>query len=372
MNQAVKTESVKKSSTLGQKGFFVISSEKWDKLFLLHKAEKISIADMAAYLVLACGTGADHKTTSWSAGAVYSHAGISPGPATRSIMHLEQYGFIDTKKAAKKNTLPVYKIAFDKNPKTDKAGDNIYIPSGVVVGVSGEKSPLERLVNEQDELLLYLFIRLYAFQNKELDVISPGIISTLLNGKDIAPPEISFNESNLLNLWAYPDIAIESIWARSATNFFDFDKNVFTKKSFDPENEDGEETGIYAFFERLNEIGLIKKCFIVSRGDKSTLDTFDPVFEITKSKQSSLVDMLCIIADEQGKLRENGEVAFQDIKDCIAGKFFVAPASYKKLHIHGFYQMRYRTDKGASKVKYAMQNKYENEVNFLINKIREN
>ena len=56
MNQAVKTESVKKSSTLGQKGFFVISSEKWDKLFLLHKAEKISVADMAAYLVLACGT----------------------------------------------------------------------------------------------------------------------------------------------------------------------------------------------------------------------------------------------------------------------------------------------------------------------------
>lgn len=366
MNQAVKTESVKKSSTLGQKGFFVISSEKWDTL----RRVRASVNEMASYLVLACGTGADHKTTSWSAGAIYKYAGISPRTATKAIMGLHRYNIVETKKAAKKSSFPVYKLCFDYNPKTNKENDNIYIPSGVVVGVSGEKSPLERLVNEQDELLLYLFIRLYAFQNKELDVISPGIISTLLNGKDIEPPEISFNESNLLNLWAYPDIAIESIWARSATNFFDFNKNIFTKKSFDPENEDGEETGIFAFFERLNEIGLIKKCFIVSRGDKSTLDTFDPVFEITKSKQSSLVDMLCIIADEQGKLRENGEVAFQDIKDCIAGKFFVAPASYKKLHIHGFYQMRYRTDKGASKVKYAMQKKYENEVNILINKIR--
>lgn len=375
MNQAVETEQFKTSKKASKAEiarsmrdkFFIISMEKWEKLYSIRP----SINDMASYLVLACGTGADHKTTSWSAGAVYSHAGISPGPATKSIMRLEWRGFIATNKAAKKNTFPVYKIAFDKNPKTDKAGDNIYIPCGVVVGVDGEKSPLERLVDEQNLELLYLFIRLYAFQDKELDVINPNIVSSLINDNNHSQAMVTYNESGLLNLWVAGEFPSESAYVKS--DFYDFNKSLITRSYFNTEQgEEQEETGVWAFLNTLKKLGLIESSYLVSRGDESNLSTFDPVFEITRTKQDALLDALQNIADEKGKLNGGGELEFSNTRDGMYGFFFIAPASYKKLHIHCFLKMRYRTNKGASKVKYALQNKYENEVNFLIKKIRDN
>ena len=117
---------------------------------------------------------------------------------------------------------------------------------------------------------------------------------------------------------------------------------------------------------------MIENSLIVGRGDQSDLSTFDPVFEITRTKQEAILDILQKIADETGKLHVGGEMEFQSIREGMYGLYLIAPASYKKLHVHRFIKLRYRTNKGASKVKYAMQNKYENEVNFLINKILKN
>lgn len=375
MNQAVKKEQVAASKKLTKAeiaksmrdSFFVISSKKWDSLYY----KGASIIDMASYLVLACGTGADHKTTSWSAKAIYQHAGISPRPATKSIMHLDRDGFIDTKKPAKQGVFPVYKIRFDKNPKIDKDGDNIYIPAGVVTGVDGEKSPLERLVNAQDQLLLYLFIRLYAFQDKELDAIDPGIASSIICSEPVEPPIVVYNESNLINLWTTGESI--SLTAYPKSDFFDFNRNLFTRTRLDSDEDEYEdEIGVWAFFNTLKYLGLVEYRYVVSRGDSCTLDTFDPVFEITKTKQQACVDALEKIADEKGKLNGGGEKEFEFTRGGLNGIFFVAPAAYKKLHIQILIKLRYRTNKGASKVKYALQNKYEKDLNLLFQKVSGN
>lgn len=372
MNQAVKTESVKKSSTLGQKGFFVISSEKWDKLFLLQKAEKISIADMAAYLVLACGTGADHKTTSWSAGAVYSHAGISPRPATKSIDRLAAYDFIEISKAAQKNKFPVYKLVFKNDPKKESNQDNIYIPSGVVTGVSGEDSPLKRLVNRQNPHLLYLFIRLYAFQDKFLDCIDLKLVSSTLNGNSGCFIESDYNEGGLLKV--YGNTGDETgLSAKFKSEFYNFGQ----PESDDYENPfyfcessddgDSEHTGVWGFYCNLFRLGLIQQCAFACRGTFESPDDLDVICELEKSKQIQFLREIQAIAETKTN-------TFLYDADSIASMpettVAILPAKYENVHIQRGYKMTYRTKVGASKAGFLRQKDYDQEILFLLNKIR--
>ena len=148
------------SNKQARDGFFIISMSAWEGLFdvaLNNVSESEAVRVMAAYLTLCCGSGGDHKTTSWSAGAIRKYAGISQRPAERAIKLLESFYHIDTVKKAEKNKLPIYKIDFaDNNPK-EQSTDNIFVPNGIVTGVNGEDSPLKRLVRYQDPYILYLF-----------------------------------------------------------------------------------------------------------------------------------------------------------------------------------------------------------------------
>ena len=172
------------SNKQARDGFFVISMEAWESLFaaaLEDGGESEAVRTMAAYLTLSCGSGGDHETTRWSAGSIRKYAGISQRPAERAIKLLKSFCYIDIVEKAEKNKLPIYKIDFaDRNPK-EQSTNNIFVPNGVVMGVAGEESPLKRLVKYQDPYVLYLFIRLYGFQDKYLDVIEPSIVSTAIN-----------------------------------------------------------------------------------------------------------------------------------------------------------------------------------------------
>lgn len=378
MNQTVQTqqmEKVKKTNMLGQKGFFIISKEKWKYLFDINS----NISEMASYLVLACGTGADHKTTSWSAGAIYQYSGISPKPATKAIMRLNFCSAIETKKEAKKGKFPIYKIIFDQNPKTDKHGDNIYIPCGVVTGVMNEDSPLKRLVNYQNRELLYLFIRLYAFQDKYLDCISPEFVSSSLANDKGLVIESEYNESGYLDLCSF-DSNTFSISAQFKGDFYNFMDDKAKKYSclddpfhYEWNSEDGEhheKTGVWGFYQHLINLGLIQPSYFVCRGESSTPDAMDVICEVDRKQQ---VDFMQIMSDIHTSKGKNSFI--YDIDIIKSGEFdnfifVVLPSKYKKSHVHKVYKMTYKTKVGASKAGFSRQKAYENEVKFFLEKVK--
>lgn len=375
MNQVAKAEQIvdkKKSQTKAQREFFVISKSKWEYLYSI----SASINEMASYLVLACGTGADHQTTSWSAGAVYQYAGISPRTATKAIMRLELCNAIEVKKAAQKSKLPVYKIRFNENPKKDANKDNIYIPSGVIKGVTGEDSPLKRLVNYQNMELLYLFIRLYAFQDKSIDCINPELVSSALNSSEGIYLESMYNEGGFLELYSFHENAFQES-AKFTSDFHEFidshsKKYNFSEDSFfyeyvDSEGEYQERRGVWGFFGHLRKLGLIQPAYYVCRGDSSEVDAMDVICEIDGQQQ---LNFLKIVADIQKMKEKSGLTYDMDylMNNPYDGyKYLVLPSKYKKVHVHKIYKMTYRTPHGASKSFYGNQFKYTNEIKLILN-----
>lgn len=73
------------------------------------------------------------------------------------------------------------------------------------MGVNGELTAINRLYLEGNPHLLYLFIRLYAFQYKTLDIIDPNLVSSLIVTYTENTPQpytqLLYNESGYLNVW---------------------------------------------------------------------------------------------------------------------------------------------------------------------------
>ena len=205
---------------MAKKGcFFAVDQRIWEKL------PEIGMNEAVAYLVLAQGTGRNHKATSWSVNALKTYAGISWERGKAAIENLIGRGFIrcaETHTAAK----PRYEIAtFDEwhraeaarqpapdyferellekvqkgaqpstkphrkraesllrrgilvrdarglyrlpEPSTGGPGENlIWLPNTIVTGTtSGEESPVRRLRSAGDVWALRLFVDLYAAHN---------------------------------------------------------------------------------------------------------------------------------------------------------------------------------------------------------------
>ena len=83
------------------KGFFAVDREDFAR------ACDFSINIGVVYLVLACGTGGDNSTTSWSANAVEKYTSISRSRSKRAVESLIREGLINKVKGGK---FPRYKI----------------------------------------------------------------------------------------------------------------------------------------------------------------------------------------------------------------------------------------------------------------------
>ena len=348
------------SNKQARDGFFVISMTAWEGLFecaMSDGSESEAVRTMAAYLTLCCGTGGDHKTTSWSAGAIRKYAGISQRPAERAIKLLESLGYIDTVKKAEKNKLPIYKIDFaDNNPK-EQSTDNIFVPNGVVTGVNGEESPLKRLAKYQDPYVLYLFIRLYGFQDKYLDVIEPSILSTAIEaGNNLDAMEI-YNEQGLLKIWATEDES--SLSAYPTSNFYDFKSHDDDERFFD---ERTEKTGLWGFFYILKGLGLLNEVTYACNGDRAyRADEIDFICEVGTEKQKALA----------GVIGELGELKHSSIGEELPyyEHYVVLPSTYRKVHFQTFFQLRYRTKLGEARNRYSEENALYKTMAQSMNKI---
>ncbi len=200
-------------------GFFTVDRWIWGRL-----CDSCSINEAAAYLVLAQGTGADNRSTSWSATSLKKYAAISWERATSAIDGLDAKGYI---KAADTSTpsRPRYQIpsaadltqaAFAAklaaltederqvlnhireghnrrrhdyhtlrklrelglirdditgkpvavDPPSSREADPIWLPNTLVTGSgSGEEAPVKRLRSAGDLWTLRLLIELYHAHN---------------------------------------------------------------------------------------------------------------------------------------------------------------------------------------------------------------
>lgn len=348
------------SNKQGRDGFFVISMSAWEGLFdvaLNNVSESETVRTMAAYLTLCCGSGGDHKTTSWSAGAIRKYAGISQRPAERAIKLLESFYHIDTVKKAEKNKLPIYKIDFaDNNPK-EQSTDNIFVPNGVVTGVNGEESPLKRLVKYQDPYVLYLFIRLYGFQDKYLDVIEPSILSTVIEkDNDLDAMEV-YNEQGLLKIWATEEKS--NLAAYPVSKFYDFKSHDDDERFLD---ERTEKTGVWGFFYILQGLGLLSEVTYACNGERAyNADEIDFICETGNERQKPYA----------GAIGDLGELKHSSIGEELPyyEHYVVLPSTYRKVHFQKFYQLRYRTKLGEARNRYSEENALYKTMAQSMNKI---
>ncbi|MHC2087430.1 hypothetical protein [Methylobacterium sp. CM6244] len=127
-----------------------------------------------AYLVLACGSGADNRTTSWSAKSIEEYTGIGRIRAPRAIEALKDAGLLTQIKGGTRpryllqaaNAVPGSK-AFWANPDAPTLDDFkpewIWLSNRLVTGFDDEDvSLLEAIRKTQNLAALRLLVNLYA------------------------------------------------------------------------------------------------------------------------------------------------------------------------------------------------------------------
>jgi hypothetical protein len=180
------------SAVRGQ--FFAIDRRNWAK------ACDCGINEAAAYLVLACGTGRDNRTTSWSCEAVHKCTGLVWSRGKQAIESLCRAGLIGRAEAHTRQQPRYEVLPFIPSGKavTDQNDELIWLANAIVTGTSaGEMSPVYRLRSAGDGWALRLFVDLYHAQNlREDGGISPRMLWLNFERKNLG-------ESGIYNLWGF-------------------------------------------------------------------------------------------------------------------------------------------------------------------------
>jgi hypothetical protein len=150
-------KSESKPNKAGRGDFFAIDSRAWTKVC------DLGIGKAVAYLVLANGTGADNRTTSWSVNAIEQYTGMPRGTAKQMIEILIQEELIRQDKGGKR---PRYYVLPMKDAEgNDLGSDWIWLPNAIVGGVDGEQNPVDRIYTAHNLAALRLYIELYHAQD---------------------------------------------------------------------------------------------------------------------------------------------------------------------------------------------------------------
>lgn len=352
-----------KPKSKGQGDFFIIDIETWQTIYddLLNPLNTGYLDDtkatriLASYLVLACGTGGDNVTSRWSATACQKYAGFSVQTGKVAIEYLEQLGHIsiaEKKKATSKNN--TYKLT------KPKQGNEIYIPKSLVMGVNGELTAINRLYLEGNPHLLYLFIRLYAFQYKTLDIIDPNLVSSLIVTYNENTPQpytqLLYNESGYLNVWGVSNFFTSS--AQTNGNFFDFNTNKYLFEHKD-------EKGVWAFYHKLQSLGLLQTVTYACVGDDySDPNEIDPICELDTFAQSAYYTWIDILSENKS-LQLSTITESYEISHTV-----VLPKTYQQIHFATFNRLTYRTKLGDN-TRFEQEKKINAEIMRLFKNIRE-
>lgn len=133
---------------------FAVHREVWPEVC------QLGMNAAALYLVMAAGTQGNNQTTSWSANALEKYAGVSRSNAKRAKELVCESRFVTVLNGGNH---PRYKLEWPDQERKD--ADLIWLPNQIVVGVGGEATPLARVRQTGDPLMLRLFVELYYYQN---------------------------------------------------------------------------------------------------------------------------------------------------------------------------------------------------------------
>jgi hypothetical protein len=185
-------------------GFFAVEKATWTQV------SQIGLNAMTTYLVLACGTASDNRTSTWSVKAVEKYTGISRDRAKVALNALKDAGLIASLRGGARpryDVLPMFDpdmtselgtrtlrklrdedveltaeeaemaaaltaqgllTASPSGAAIVKAGaepDWIWLPNTIVTGADAETPPVERVRQTRDPMALRLFVDLYHAQN---------------------------------------------------------------------------------------------------------------------------------------------------------------------------------------------------------------
>lgn len=183
--------------------FFAIDRRIWSKL-----CDK-GMNAAAAYLVLACGTGRDNQTTSWSAKALHDYSGITWERAKAAIDALIHDGFVRRAEGYSRSK-PRYELLplSTSDEANDDSNSIIWLPNSIVTGTGkGETPPVHRLRSAGNILAMRQFVELYHYQNLRDDGgISPRIIRTSYERSCIG-------EQGIFNVWGFKPTQRQFFWS---------------------------------------------------------------------------------------------------------------------------------------------------------------
>ena len=266
----------------------------------------------AAFLIIACGTGKDNITSRWSAEAVRNYAGVRWQSASEAIKELIAERLVEVKLAKTAKSKPTYKMQCE--------GDRIWLPRSIVEGAAGEQSPIARIRQTSDVMVLRMFIELYGQQNLRED---GGIRRDLLEWK--------FERKLLGQCGAYVVWGFHSPGAWVAWN--QTTKPHWLELSA-ADKAAGKSPGRTFFnrFQLLQKLGLVQCVPYLFDGPKG-----EPIHSITLSGESVEIELAEACDEAARSLLTEGQV--QHI-DCD----FITPvlAHIEQAQLFGIARLRYR------------------------------
>jgi len=153
------------------------------EFFIVHQGLWKAICDVgdinaaAAWLLLAQGTGGNHRTTAWSVDSIMRYLGMGYPRGKAAIEKLIALNFIrhgekHTPRKPRYDLLSFTEWAvmnWDAVPRgtgdEDSGSPLIWLPNALITGASHEKSPIHKLRAAGDLWALRLFVDLYQEQN---------------------------------------------------------------------------------------------------------------------------------------------------------------------------------------------------------------
>ena len=223
-----------------KEGFFRISSENIGQLY----KQGADALTLCAYLVIACGTGRDNATSTWSAEAVRKYVGCRPGTAKLAIEKLIEMGCIALHQERTKPGRPVYVLLNSSASTTQE----IWLPNALVRGATDEAPyPLATLREGGDPLRVRLLLDMYAAH----ELLDSG-------GVDVELIQARFND-------------VEALGQKNGATAFRFSDGKYSadKALSEPHGEHVGGSVPAAFWERfrtLRSLGFIEEVFVLLDG----------------------------------------------------------------------------------------------------------
>jgi hypothetical protein len=130
-----------------KEGFFGVSLDRFQAI-----TDELGMNECCLYLIYCCGTGKSNVTTRWSVTALEKYTSISRRRGHKAALLLSECGYVTKTKGGQH---PIHEIERDKDE------ESIWLPKSFVMGVGDEDSPLERIRQTDDHLVLRLCVDLY-------------------------------------------------------------------------------------------------------------------------------------------------------------------------------------------------------------------